>query len=171
MRLERQSAEPWDSKVAPILIERGAFDGTLPYCHLYVTGAHCFLINGLLIPAINLVNGHSIRKCAPYDADVIEYFHIELESHDVIFANGAPAETLQGNANRMNFDNFDEYVQLYGPELITMTSFAPIVGNFGGRQELPSRLRSVLAPVYDRRQPLDMIRDEIASRAKRPQAA
>ena len=171
MRFERQGDRPWHAGVLPVLVKQGALDGVLPSRDLYVSDAHCFLINGLLIPAIHLVNGHSIRKCASYDADVIEYFHIELESHDVIFANGAPAETLQGNANRMNFDNFDEYVQLYGPELITMTSFAPIVGNFGGRQELRSRLRSVLAPVYDRRQPLDIIRDEIARRAERPQAA
>lgn len=171
MRFERQNAGTWHSGISPILVTSGALDGTLPSRDLYVSDAHCFLINGLLIPAINLVNGHSIRKCSQFEADVIEYFHIELESHDVVFANGTPAETLQGNSNRRNFDNFDEYVRLYGPDLVAMTPFAPVVGNFGGRQELRSRLRSMLAPVYDRRKPLDVIRDEIASQADRRQAA
>jgi len=171
MSFERRVNEPWHPEVLPILVERGALDGVLPLRDLYVSDAHCFLINGLLVPAIHLVNGRTIRKCASYEADKIEYFHIELDSHDVVFANGAPAETLQGNTNRRNFDNFDEYVQLYGPELVTMAPFAPIVGNFGGRQELRSRLRSALAPVYDRRQPIDIIRDGIAQRAEQRQAA
>lgn len=171
LRFERRSDGGWDPDDLPVVIARGALDGVLPCSDLYVTGAHCFLINGVLIPAIHLVNGRSIRKCTSYEADPIEYFHIELDSHDVVFANGAPAETLQGNSNRRNFDNYDEYVQLYGPELVTMTPFAPVVGNFGGRQELRSRLRSMLAPVYDRRKPLDVIRDEIASQADRRQAA
>ena len=44
-------------------------------------------------------------------------------------------------------------------------SFAPVVGLFGGRQQLRSRLRSAISPIYDARQPLDRIRDHIASRA------
>lgn len=171
MRFERQGDQPWHAGVLPVLVTRGSLDGVLPTQDLYVSDAHCFLINGMLIPAIHLVNGRSIRKCTSYEAEAIEYFHIELDSHDVVFANGAPAETLQGNSNRRNFDNYDQYVQLYGPELVTMTPFAPVVGNFGGRQELRSRLRSMLAPVYDRRKPLDVIRDEIASQADRRQAA
>ena len=34
-----------------------------------------------------------------------------------------------------------------------------------GGQELASRLRSAVSPIYDARQPLDRIRDHIASRA------
>jgi len=41
--------------------------------------------------------------------------HIEAEGPDVILATGAPAETLEGNADRADFDNFDEYGALYGP--------------------------------------------------------
>ncbi len=158
-------------EILPVVIKSGALGDGLPYNDLYVSGAHCFYLNGLLIPAINLVNGRTIQKCTRCDADSIEYFHIELEEHDVIFANGVPAETLQGNENRRNFDNFDEYVQLYGSELVALTPFAPVVGNFGGRQELRSRLRSMIAPVYDMRQPLDIIRDEIAQQAERKLAA
>lgn len=171
MAFERQGHQSWHPAVLPILVERGALDGVRPSRDLYVSDAHCFFINGLLIPAIHLVNGRTIRKSRYYEPDTIEYFHIELERHDVIFANGAPAETLLGNDNRRNFDNFDEYVQLYGPELVALSPFAPVVGNFGGRQELRSRLRSALAPIYDRRQPIDIIRDGIAQRAEQRLAA
>jgi len=171
MSFNRQADQPWHPGVLPVLVTRGALDGVLPSRDLYVSDAHCFLINGLLIPAIHLVNGRTIRKCRSYEQDTIEYFHIELDRHDAVFANGAPAETLQGNDNRKRFDNFDEYVQLYGPELVALTPFAPVVGNFGGRQELRSRMRSALAPVYDRRQPIDIIRDGIAQRAEQRQAA
>lgn len=161
----------WGSDVAPIKVARGALTDDVPCRDLYVTEAHCLYINGLLIPAIDLVNGQSISKCTSYDAKTLEYLHIELQSHDAVIANGAPAETLAGGINRQNFDNFEEYVQLYGAELVTLMPFAPIAGNFGGRQELKSRLRSLFAPIYDRRRPLDIIRDEIADRADRQQAA
>lgn len=170
-RHERREDQDWDRGTLPVLISSGAFDGVLPSRDLYVSDAHCFFINGLLIPAIHLVNGHSIRKCDSFEADVIEYYHIELDGHDVLFANGAPAETLFGNANREIMDNFDEYVQLYGPELVAMTPFAPVVEHHGGRQELRSLVRSVVAPIYDRRQPLDIIRDAIAERAEQKRAA
>jgi hypothetical protein len=50
--------------------------------------------NEAMIPAKYLVNGLSITPCAPRGADVIEYLHIELFGHDVIYAEGATAETF-----------------------------------------------------------------------------
>jgi hypothetical protein len=43
----------------------------------------------------------------------IEYFHIELDDHDVIFADGAPAETFVDCDNRLMFQNGAEYVALH----------------------------------------------------------
>ena len=54
---------------------------------------------------------------------------------------------------------------MYGIPLSPKRSFAPIVSLNGGREELMSRLRSVVSPIYDVRKPLDIIRDQIASRA------
>jgi hypothetical protein len=88
----------------------------------------------------------------------------------VLFAEGAPAETYQGN-NYWAFGNADEYVALYGAPVGPKKPFAPVVAYRGGRQELRSRIRSVVAPVYDMREPLDIIRDEIASRAELAWAA
>ncbi|MEI9900543.1 MAG: hypothetical protein WDN31_10955 [Hyphomicrobium sp.] len=89
----------------------------------------------------------------------------------MIYAEGAPAETYRAGASRAAFDNQAEYLALHGADVAVMAPFAPILSLDGGRQELRSRLRSILAPVYDRRQPLDIIRDEIADRAERALAA
>ena len=165
MRFERDGQASWDDEVAPIKIARGAFNGDLPHSDLYVSCCHRFFINGLLIPARDLVNGRSITQSSSLAADILEYLHIEVEDHDVILANGAPAETLDGNADRADFDNFDEYVALYGATLTSQTLYAPIAARNGRRQALQSHLRGMFAPIYDRRQPLEIIQDEIARRA------
>ena len=165
MRFERDGEASWDDDVAPVKIARGAFDGSLPSRDLYVSASHRFLINGLLIPAGDLINGRSITRFSSMATDVLEYLHIELEEHDVILANGAPAETLDGNAERSDFDNLDEYVDLYGSTLTSRTLYAPVAAHNRRREALGSHLRGMFAPIYDCRQPLDIIQDEIARRA------
>src|SRR5262252_8908934 len=98
MRVHREVLR--DAARAPVKIARGAFNGVLPHSDLYVSYRHCLLINGLLIPAGDLINGSSITRAESTTSDSLEYFHIELERRDVVFANGAPAETLQGDADR-----------------------------------------------------------------------
>ena len=46
-------------------------------------------------------------------------YHIETEAHEIILANGAPAETFIDNVSRRAFDNFAEFEALYGdvPEM------------------------------------------------------
>jgi hypothetical protein len=95
------------------------------------------------------------------------FLQIELQSHDIniILANGAPAETLRGDASHVEFDNFDKYVALYGAVLIPQTPYAPIIPDKSRRQALWSHLRGVWAPICDRRRPLDIIQDELARQA------
>ena len=68
------------------------------------------------------------------DRDVIEYFHIELETHEVVFAEGVAAETLQVVDGQETFANFVEYERLYGD--------APRPPMKGGRNSLESMLIS-----------------------------
>jgi hypothetical protein len=118
-----------------------------------------------LIPVKDLVNGRSVVAGKHDNALTLDYFHIELEDHDVVLAEGAPAETFGGDS-RSGFDNAEEYERLYGSTADPKRTFAPVVSLNGGRQELRSRLRSAISPIYDARQPLDIIRDQIASRAE-----
>src|SRR5262252_1584377 len=126
MRFERDGKASWDDEIAPVKIAPGAFDDNIPHRDLYVSGHHRFFINGLLIPARDLINGRSIARLSAMAAEVLEYLHVELEDHDVILANGAPAETLNCDVDRADFDNVDEYVTLYGETLTSQTLYAPV---------------------------------------------
>lgn len=75
----------------PILIVKNAFSVGVPSQDLRVTAEHCFYFDGHFVPARMLVNGESIRydeRCKEYD-----YHHIELDSHDVIWANNTLTES------------------------------------------------------------------------------
>ena len=57
----------------------------------------------MLIPVEFLVNHRSIL----WDdrAQEVAIYHIELETHDVLLANGAPAESYRDDGNRWLFQN------------------------------------------------------------------
>jgi hypothetical protein len=155
---------------APVKIARFAIDGKTPHADLYVSPAHALYLDGVLIPAICLVNGISIVANGKPELRTVTYYHIELESHDAILAEGLAAESFLG-AGWNSFDNADEYTRLYGSIGEPLTPFAPIVSYNGGRQELASHIRGVIAPVYDFRKPIDKVRDRIADRAELRMAA
>ena len=170
MHFERGGRCSWGEAEAPVKFVRGSFDGTNPGRDLYVSNGHRLLMDGVLVPASYLINGRNVIKDTAYVADVLEYFNIELEQHSAIYAEGMPAETFHGGPLRKQFDNYKEFERLYGPGLVTMLPFAPSLPR-GLRQELPSRLRSILAPVYDCRRQTDVIRDVLEERAYRRAAA
>ena len=58
-----------------------------------MTAHHSLLIDGVLVPAEMLINGTTITRHEP-ESDEMEFFHVKLESHDVIYAEGVGAETL-----------------------------------------------------------------------------
>jgi hypothetical protein len=68
-----------------------------------VTKAHGFLFDGTLIPAEFLVNHRSIVW--DDEPQEVSLYHIELETHDVLVANGAPAESYRDDGNRWLFRN------------------------------------------------------------------
>ncbi len=64
------------------------------------------------IAAGALANGASIRQIEA--ADEVAYCHLELDTHDVIHAEGALSETfVDDDGSRRNFDNVAEYHALY----------------------------------------------------------
>jgi hypothetical protein len=167
--LTRQPSEAWHPEAIPVKVARFALDDRTPHTDLYLSRAHAIYLGGLLIPVANLVNGRTITHHNTV-ALALEYYHIELAKHDVVLAEGLPAETFAGDS-RSGFDNAQEYERVYGASAVAPRSFAPLVSLNGGRQELMSRLRSIVSPIYDLRRPIDLIRDEIASRADLGMAA
>lgn len=156
----------WDN--VPVKVARGALNGIAPHRDLYVTDEHSLFIDGVLIPAIDLVNDVNITKELPPGNELLTYFHIELEDHDVIIANGAQSETLRVAAgDRKRFDNGHEYLSLYAFEAAEMQSCALIAANNTRLKELQSRIRTAIAPLYDIRQPHEVIWARLADRAMR----
>jgi hypothetical protein len=150
---------PWVRDVLPVRVARSAFGPNVPRADLYMTGAHALLIDGVLVPVSNLINGTTIAVYDPADSlDELEYFHIKLQRHDVIYAEGAPCETLL--IVDENAVNFAEYFRQFGRTKGEEARCAPWVG-FGRRVELKSRLRSAISPLVDYREKLDIIRDEL----------
>ena len=87
--------------VHPVRIRAHAF-GAAPVRDLLLSPDHAVWIDGALVPALLLVDGDAIVQEAH---DVVSYFHVELERHDVIFAEGLTAESYLDTGNRSQFAN------------------------------------------------------------------
>ena len=95
----------------PIRVAAGAIGPDLPRRDLHLSPEHALYIDGVLVPAVDLVNGRSIVQLDSVSR--LEYFHVELDGHDVLYADGAPAETFVDCDNRAMFENGDEFAALY----------------------------------------------------------
>jgi autotransporter passenger strand-loop-strand repeat protein len=97
--------------VLPVRITADAFADGVPARDLLVSPEHSLYFDGALVAARQLVNGATIVQETA--ADRVEYFHIELDAHDVIFAEDAAAESYVDCANRGMFHNAAEFALLY----------------------------------------------------------
>jgi hypothetical protein len=106
-------------RARPVRIAAGALGAGLPHTDLVLTADHALILDGLAINAGALVNGTTITL-DPLSAlpDRVTYYHVETEHHDIILANGTPAETFVDYVGRLSFDNHADYVALYGDERI-----------------------------------------------------
>jgi Hint domain len=154
-------SRPWVKTALPVRVARSALAPDLPHSDLFVTRWHALLLDGLLIPAGDLINGTTVTL---HDApgDELEFFHIKMESHDAVYAEGTPVETM-GNVDESAV-NFAEYYRLYGILETELTPCAPRVSYGGVRGEFKSRLRSAISPWVDRREQIDVIRDRLEER-------
>lgn len=101
----------------PVCICQDALAPGKPNQDLVLTASHGIVIDDLVINASALVNYDTIDYIPRHKLPTtMIYYHIETEAHEVIFANGIEAETYIDYIDRQAFDNYDEYVELYGIE-------------------------------------------------------
>jgi hypothetical protein len=102
------TTHPRPETVRPVLIEPGALSENTPARRLTISPDHALYLEGVLVPAKELLNWNSIRQDTT--ATTITYYHLELERHGIIFAEATPAETYLDTGHRGAFDNADTTV-------------------------------------------------------------
>ncbi|MDG3042431.1 Hint domain-containing protein [Roseicyclus marinus] len=132
-------------RVSPIRVRAGALGQGVPDRDLVVTADHALMVAGVLVNAGALVNGAGIDRVpvAELGATYVVH-HIETEGHDIILAEGVPAETYIDYAGRRVFDNYAEYVALLGEEREIIENPAPRVTS---ARMLPPAIRARLGIV------------------------
>ena len=99
---------PWD--VMPVRIRAGAFGPDQPGRDLLLSPDHAVFVDGMLIPVRTLINGATIAQ-EPHAA--AHWFHVELDWHDVLLAEGLAAESYLDTGNRGAFANGGPAVHMH----------------------------------------------------------
>ncbi|MBN8874769.1 MAG: Hint domain-containing protein [Rhodospirillales bacterium] len=95
------NAHPDPARVHPVRIAAGAFGVGLPRRDLYLSPDHAIHVEDVLVPVKYLINGTSI---ATTKRSRVTYYHLELDRHDVIRAEGLPVETYLEVEDRAAFE-------------------------------------------------------------------
>lgn len=98
-------------EVNPVRVGAGAFGPGLPERDLRLSPGHAVYVDGVLVPIVHLINGATIVQD---EVEQICYYHVELDSHDVLLAEGLPCESYLNDGNRFSAINAGEFTQLYG---------------------------------------------------------
>jgi hypothetical protein len=112
--------------ILPVCIKAGALDENTPRRDLWISPHHAMFLEGVLIAARDLVNGVSVLQAETVDK--VEYLHIELDTHDVLVAEGSFSESFIDDDSRNMFHNAPEYRTLYpAHEQAAVRYYAPRV--------------------------------------------
>jgi hypothetical protein len=166
-KFTKEEGKIWLDSVMPIRVGPFALDDHSPHSDLYLSPLHCVFFNEALIPVKYLITGTGIAPSAPSDMSAVEYYHIDLGTHEVLYAEGAMVESFfDGESDRERFSNFVEYERLYGAERQPkMTPFAPILRYRNRREKIEGVARSLMSNIVDVRDPIQIAHEQIARRA------
>jgi autotransporter passenger strand-loop-strand repeat protein len=148
---------PAPHKVQPVLIAAHAFAPGAPSRDLLLSPDHAIFAEAVLIPVKHLVDGITIRQIV---LPAITYFHIELDRHSVILAEGLTVETYLDTGDRSAFDSAEGATALhpafasergdialvmdalgYAPLRITGPEVEAVRARLGGRRRYASSVK------------------------------
>ncbi|AWN51411.1 Hint domain-containing protein [Methylobacterium sp. 17Sr1-1] len=105
----------------PIRIRAEAFGPGLPVRDLRLSPGHPVLVGadedgtgGYLVPIMCLINGTSIIR---EPVTLVTYWHVELDAHDILLAEGLPAESYLDWGNRPFFEEASDHA-LHNPDFV-----------------------------------------------------
>jgi hypothetical protein len=108
-------------RVLPVRIAANAFGLCKPRRDLLLSPDHSLFIDDVLIPVRHLVNGSTVAQIACRE---VTYYHIELPRHDVLLAEGLPAESYLEAGAREAFSECDGAIRLHADFTPTVDRFA-----------------------------------------------
>ena len=86
----------------PVRIAANAFGDGLPRRDLFLSPGHAVFVDGVLIPVKCLINDRTVVQVPD---DIVTYFHVELDEHDVVYSEGLATESYLDTGNRPSFAN------------------------------------------------------------------
>jgi hypothetical protein len=86
-----------EPRAHPVFFSAAALGPGIPARPVRLSPLHAVFIDDVLVPALHLVNGATVTQ-APQAAAT--YYHLELDRHDVLLAEGMAAETYLDTGNR-----------------------------------------------------------------------
>lgn len=135
-------------RTLPVRISAGALGDNLPRRDLLLSPDHAVCLDGILVHASALVDDAVIRHETRMP-ETFRYYHVEVAAHDLILAEGVPAETFVDNVTRMSFDNWEEFMQICDGEPPTGEMAYP---RAKARRQLPATLSQRLAAAAEQLQ-------------------
>jgi hypothetical protein len=105
---------PHPASVQPVRIAAGAIALGLPERDLILSPDHALWFEGVLVPVKDLIDGVLItleRDCAR-----TVYYHVELDAHDILLAEGIKTESFLDTGHRSLFADRDVPITLH-PDL------------------------------------------------------
>ncbi|ACA21019.1 peptidase metallopeptidase [Methylobacterium sp. 4-46] len=117
----RELAGPLSPDQHPVRVRAGAFGAGLPARDLLLSPGHPVLVGagadgegGVLVPVMCLINGTSIAR---EPAARVTYWHVELDAHDLLLAEGLAAESYLDLGSRPWFEEGSASA-LHDPDLV-----------------------------------------------------
>jgi hypothetical protein len=121
---------PDPRRVWPVRVQADAFADGLPQRDLWLSPDHAVFVEEGLIPIRHLINGTTIRQVP---TSHVTYYHVELQRHAVVFAEGLAAESYLDTGNRSTFVNGGDVVTLHptfaSPKSWSGDAAAPLVND------------------------------------------